>query len=678
MRWGAIPWPDDLYLEDGHVSVTALPFESAELRDTLADALATIDGAGVRPTIVIEFEGEIDRESLPASPAASLAPESSVFLIDADASSPVAFERIPLEVELASDRRSLRARVAFDRALTPGRRYAAVVTDSVRTRSGRKRVGPSPQLERILDSDVPTGDERERLARAQYLPILPALADEGIARSRVVALSSFRVQSVERDLDEARASFGERDVSAAPRFEAVLEGEALDEVLGVAPLGVSGAMPGKGVAHQHIAALAHLTIRTPAFASVAPGERDAFMRDEESGQLVRRGDHDVPCSLIVPRSLGSLALPVILFQHGIFGERSEALPVANELAATGYAVLTCDAPVHGSRLPGTDTGSRFSGALEPDGFGDEIGDVLGRGPGAGQLADAHPFYYRDAVRQAVVDWMAIVATLRSGAWDEPLSDALARDEDTTIARDNIGFIGVDVGAEIGVALVGREPEIRAAVLAFAGGRAIDDWNGGPDYAAFRKAYADVLDGPDEDGFEASFRGDVSVLRMLLDSATGLAHAGPLRRSNTNLLAYIAEDDELVPLASSEALAHGLGEVLLDAEPTYELALRRVLERPSAGTSGNFVLSRGAVTRVAQSLSRATRTTLFTESDIARYEQPLDLPPVLLDETASVNNPTAAVMRQLVFFFESYRACLSTQTEPLLPCAASVAALRDER
>jgi dienelactone hydrolase len=675
MRWGAIPWPDDLYLEGGHVSVTALPFESAELREPLEDALATIDGAGVRPTLVFVFDGEIDGDSLPASPAASLTPESSVFLIDADASSPNAFERIPLEVELSSDRRSIRALVAFDRPLTPGRRYAAVVTDSVRTLSGRQRVRRSRELESILDSDVPTSDVRDKLARAQYLPILPALEDDGIARSRVVALSSFRVQSAERDLDEARASFDDGDVSAAPRFEAVLEGEALDDALGVAPEGVSGAKPGKGVAHQHIAALAHLTIRTPAFSGVSPGGRTAFTRNEKDGQLDRLGEHEVPCSLIVPRTIGSLALPIVLFQHGIFGERSDALPVANELAATGYAVLTCDAPVHGSRLPGSDTGNRFSGASEPDGFGDMIGDVLGRGPGAGQLADTHPFYYRDAVQQAVVDWMAIVATLRSGAWDEPLSNAL---EDVTVARDNIGFIGVDVGAEIGVALVGREPVIRAAVLAFAGGRAIDDWNAGPDYEAFREAYADLLEGPDEQGFEASFRGDVSVLRMLLDSGTGLAHAGPLRRSDTNLLAYIGENDELVPLASSEALAYALGEVLLDAVPQYELALRRVLQRPSAGTSGNFALSRGAVTRVAQSLSQATRATLFSQEDFAHYEQPLELPPVLLDDSRPVINPTAAVMRQLVFFFESYRACLSTQTEPLLPCAASVAALRDER
>lgn len=675
MRWGAVPWPDDLYLEHGHLAVTSLPFESDELRDAVSDALATVDGAGARPTMVVMFDGELDRESLPESAAASLAPEATVFLIDADASSPDAFERLPLDVRLARDRRSIRARVAFDRALTPGRRYVLVVTDGLRGRSQR-RVAPSLQLERILDSSVPLADAREKRARAQYLPILPALQDDGIGRSRVVALSSFRVQSVERDLDEARALFEPEDMAAAPRLSAVVMGEPLDEALGEAPDDVIGAKPGTGVPHQHIAALAHLTVRTPMFAVVEPGERAPFERDA-SGVLLRRGQHDVPCTLIVPRSLSGSAVPVILFQHGLFGERSDALPVANELAATGYAVLACDAPLHGSRLPGSDEGNRFTGAPEPDGFGDLIGDVLGRKSGAGVLRAAHPFYYRDVVQQAVIDWLAIIASLRSGTWDDPLREALAS-EDVTIEPDTLGFIGVDVGAEIGVAVSAREAAITVAVLAFAGGRTIDDWRQGPDYAPFREAYEDLLEHDDEQGFPPEFRADTSAVRMLLDPASGLAHAGFLRRSNTNLLLYIADDDELVPRASSEALAFGLGATLVDATPQFELELRRVIAVPSVALTGNFPLSRGAVTRVAQGLSRATHTTLFTSAGQIHFEHPLEAEPVPLGTERTVTNPTEAVMRQIAFFFESHRACRALQTEPLVPCPADVGALSDER
>jgi hypothetical protein len=671
MAWGAIPWPDDLYLKDGHVSVTSLPFATKAQSDTFAQALSTSDGAGVRPTLVFAFDSELKRESLPGSPIASLAPEASVFLIDADASSPDAFERVPLDVGLSSDGRSIRARVAFSRSLTPGRRYAAVVTDALRARAGDRRVAASDRLQRILDSAVPLTDAREKLARLQYLPILPALAAKGLTRSRIVALASFRAQSVGRELDEARASFDEGDVGEEPRFERVIEGAELDELLGATPANATGAVLGVGVDHEHIAMLAHLSIQTPLFVGVAEGGRSGFMRNSR-GALVRRGTHDVPCTLIVPRLNGSSALRIVLFQHGLFAERSDALPVANALAATGSAVLTCDAPLHGSRLSGTDTGSRFSGSNERDGFGDVIGDLIGQEPGAGEWPPAHPFYYRDAVQQAVIDWMAIVATLRSGAWDEPLQEALGS-EDANIAQGSIGFIGIDLGAEIGVPLSAREPTIGAVVLAFAGGRAIDDWNVGPDYASYREAFEDVLNGEDAQGFAASLRGDVSVLRALLDPATALAHASDLQRTSTNLLLYIAEQDELVPRASSEALAYGLGAALVDDEvPQHELELRRTIALPGAAISANFTLARGAVTRVAQSISPCTHSALFTSEGTTHFEHPLQ--PNLRPLEDEVANPTDALLRQVVFFFESYKACQSTQTEPQLPCAALVGAL----
>ena len=671
MAWGSIPWPDDLYLENGHLAVTGLPFADADMRDALQSALGSIDGSGTRPTIVFAFDGELDQASLPATPADSLGPDASVFLIDADTSSPDAFERLPIEVELSRDRRSLHARVAFDRALTPGRRYAAVVTDAVRARSGNHRVGQAKQLKLILDDSEPASDSREQRARQQYGSILPVLEEDGLSRTRVVALASFRAQSIERDLDDARSTLVDAELDG-PRFEPMITGEALDEALGEAPRDVVGADLGTGLAHQHLAGLVHVSISTPVFADVDEGERTAFERDA-SDVLRPHGVHDVPCSLVVPRSIGSAAVPLVLFQHGVFGERSDALPIANELAAAGYAVLTCDGPLRGSRLPGSDTGNRFTVSSEPDGFGDVLGDLLGQDEGAGELPALHPFYYRDAVQQAVVDWMAIVETVRLGLWDDPLRAVLSN-ADATILRSNIGFIGVDLGAEIGIALASREPEIAAAVLGFAGGRGIDDWNAGPEYAAFAEAFGAILSSEDEQRFAPAFRSDLDVLRTLLDPASGLARAARLRRSKTNLLAFIGSEDELVPLASSEALAYALGAALVNAEPRYELDLIRDLVLPGAAISGNFLLARGAVTRVAQSLSPATHATLFTSEGFVHFEHPIEGEPVPLADSRRVTNQTAAVMRQIVFFFESHRACRSAETDVELPCAASVSPL----
>jgi hypothetical protein len=673
MPWGAIPWPNDLYLEAGHLAVTSLPV-GPEVAEELEGALTTLDGVGTRPLLVFDFDGELDAESLPASPDDSMGPDASVFLIDADASSPDAFERLPLAVELSSDRRSIRARLAFDRGLAPGRRYAAVVTTAVRARLGNHRVRGAERFVRLLDqAEAPEG-ALELRARQQYLPILSALASEGVPADRVVALSSFRVQSIERDLDDARAIVVSEPLEALS-VERVIEGDGLDTALGVAPEGGIGAVLAEGVAHQHLAALIHVSVRAPRFANVDDGERNAIVRDADG--LRRRGDHLVPCTLTVPRSIGSAALSLVLFQHGLFGERSDGLALANELAAAGHALLTCDAPLHGSRLPNADTGNRFTSEPEPDGFGDRAGDVLGLDEDAGELQAAHPFYFRDATQQAVIDWMSIVQTLRSGLWAEALGEALQGDA-VTIATDSIGFVGVDIGAEIGVALGAREPEIRAIVLAFAGGRGIDDWGLGPDYKPLREALGSMLTSRDGQGFAPEFRADVDVYRMLTDPVSGVARGARLLRSPTNVLQYIAAQDELVPLASSEALAYALGAALVDAEPQHEPDLRRDLGVPGTAISDNFPLSRGAVTRVAQMLAPAARSTLFSTTGFLRFEHPLESEPVALDDDSEIANPTASAMRQIVFFFESHRACRAAEPDPLLPCAASVSALRMAR
>lgn len=667
LPWGAVPWPDDLYLEDGSISVTALPFESDALAEEMARALAALDGAATRPTIVVAFDGELDAASLPATPADTLLPAASVFLIDADASSPDAFERVPLEVALARDRRSIHARVAFDRALTPGRRYALVVTDALRARLGNRRVGAAEAFARVLDVRVPVADAREQRARAQYASILPALEDDGVARGRVVAMASFRVQSTERDLDAAR-TFIAGEPPAPARVDGLTQADELDGLLGAVPSGELGAVLGAGVAHQHLAALVHLSVETPMFADVTEGRRTALEHDR--GKPVPRGRHGVPCSLTVPRSASGAPLPVVLFQHGLFKERSDALPLANELAAAGQAVLTCDAPLHGSRLAGADVGNRFTGAAEPDGFGDRLGDVLGEDDGAGELPAAHPFYYRDAVQQAVVDWLAIVHALRAGAWDELLREALGRSA-LTLDRDNLGFVGVDLGAEIGVALCSREAEVRAAVLAFAGGRTLDDWLEGPDYAPLRAPFEPLAADHDDERLAPAFQADIDVVRALLDAASGLGHAERLRRSRTNLLGYIAVEDELIPQRSSEALAYAVGAALIDAAPQHELELRRDLALPGSAISGNFPLSRGAVTRAAQSLSPSTHAALFESTGFLRYEHPLQREPALLAAPRRVSNRTAAVLRQIVFFFESHRACRASEPDPQVPCPAAV-------
>lgn len=674
MAWGAIPWPDDLYLDGrGRIDVEQLPLADAEYAAELAIALKDLDGSGTRPTVTFPFDGPLDVRSLPSDPEESEEPAAAVFMLDADTGSPDVFSRVAIEVSLSEDERSLAARPAFGRTLRPGRRYAVVVTDAVRARGGG-RVGPAAAFSAAKDTSTPATSAIEQRVRAEYAPVLDALAAMGVSRQRVVAMAVFRVQSVDLDLDDARALVHAREPVRVNVTQVVTASE-LGNVLGEVSNGQVGLQPGRGLAHEHFGALVHLRARVPTFASVVPGERTAFERDGE-GQLVIAGEHDVPCTIAIPRSNRGAVLPVVLMQHGWRGDRSDALTLANELAAAGHAVLTCDAPFHGMRGPGGDATNRFTGAAQPDGFGDGFGDLLGHESDAGELVALHPFYYRDAFRQSVVEWMSIVHALSIGAWDADLVRGLESDG-PTLARSDFGFVGIDLGAEVGVALAGIEPAVGACVLGFAGGLTVDDWRAGPGYAAFDSAIEERLAGSDDDrSARTSSSPDLDIVRMLLDRASGSAYASRLRRSATNVLMLIAVDDELVPNASTEALAYSVGAALVDAEPRFEPKLGVDLVLPGAAIAGNFDLRSGAVTRVAQSFEPAAHDALVSTEGTALYVHPLNADGVQLDEPETIANPTAEALDQIVFFFESYRACRSADTDRTRPCAASVSSLGD--
>jgi len=66
--------------------------------------------------------------------------------------------------------------------------------------------------------------------------------------------------------------------------------------------------------------------------------------------------------LVTPASTvaGPGPWPVVVFQHGITSSKDAALPIANSLAAAGYATLAIDAIYHGERtMPGAESGDGF-------------------------------------------------------------------------------------------------------------------------------------------------------------------------------------------------------------------------------------------------------------------------------------------------------------------------------
>jgi alpha-beta hydrolase superfamily lysophospholipase len=545
--------------------------------------------------------------------------------------------------------------------LEAGRRYAAVVTSEVRAQDGRQ-VAAAERFIQIRDPQSTLSDPLDRSARARYAPVLETLATQGVERDEVVALAVFRVQTLARDLTDARVLV--RSVPAAPPVLTSAHTEAaLDVLLGTPDPGAQGL--DDGGPHEHIAWMIQGHFSAPYLPASQATWHGAFERSA-AGELLSKTRDEVAFTLFLPLgAVADAALPVIVVQHGLSGDRSDAVPLADALAAAGYAVFAFDAPFHGLRAAGEDLRNRFTGAAEPDGFGDEPGDFIGVADESGSLAAFHPFYVRDAVRQGAVELMAAFQLLEDAElWRlQDLDPAL---ESVRFDRKHIGFVGTDLGAELGLLVAPLEPTLSSVVLAFAGGAFVDGWFESPAVRPLGDALLARL-GRDADHVDFEHDSplllpDLDAFRALADRAGGLANAAALRRSSTHVLLLMAVDDEVVHNRSTEVLAHALGATLAGSTPRFVPELPSEDFRPGGTVSGNLALESGAVTRVLYAYDPATHEALQRARSSRHFDAPLD-PPFFPRRTPfEVRNPIASLLRQITFYFESLRACYATEPE----------------
>jgi hypothetical protein len=352
------------------------------------------------------------------------------------------------------------------------------------------------------------------------------------------------------------------------------------------------------------------------------------------------------------------------------------------LAASGYATIAIDAPFHGSRSPAGDTQNRFRSRLGADGFGDAPGDFVGQNDDAGDLVPFHPFYYRDAVRQGVVDLMTLLRVLRQGDWSG-LGNVAPTLSNVTLNATAAPFIGIDLGAEMGLMLATVDSTLGGLVLAFAGGLGPDGWLDSPAQAQLASAWIARL-GHEvaelDDPTALLLAPDVDVWRTLADRASVLGYAPSLARVPANLLLLMARDDEVVHNRGTEVLASALGAVLVGGAPAYVTDLKTDTIHTGASFSGNFAADGGAVTRVAYVLDPATHTALTYARGEQDYAHPVTAPFEVLPNPLAVDNPIGPTMTQIGFFVQSLRACAGSAPPSMAPankaamCPASVEAL----
>ncbi|HEX5121832.1 MAG TPA: hypothetical protein VFV97_01200 [Rhodanobacteraceae bacterium] len=185
----------------------------------------------------------------------------------------------------------------------------------------------------------------------------------------------------------------------------------------------------------------------------------------------------VPMIVTLPNSRSGHAKPaggwpVVIFQHGITRNRTDAFAIAGTLAGQGYAVVAIDLPLHGI----TDTTNPFYvgntpfaqiGAKERT-FDLDVENNSTGAPGPDGAIDPSGSWFinlsslltsRDNLRQGVADLFELAHAVPSMHYDA----------NTDFDGTRIAFTGQSLGSIVGTMFVQIDPNVTTALLSVPGG-----------------------------------------------------------------------------------------------------------------------------------------------------------------------------------------------------------------
>lgn len=332
----------------------------------------------------------------------------------------------------------------------------------------------------------------------------------------------------------------------------------------------------------------------------------------------------VPVLVTVPAGEDACAegCPVVVFQHGITGDRSNALAIADALASAPvpHVVVAIDMPLHGITDPDSplytvhpETGETLERTFDLDLL--NTGGIDPSGEHFIQLGNLRGS--RDNLRQAAADLLALV-----NGGIEAVDEGLG--EDINLVTAEVGFVGQSLGGMVGAPFLeyagGR---VNQAVLAAPGGhvaklldgspafgpsieaglRAQGLDKGSPEYEQFLAAAQTVIDPVEPHNFAA---GAVTEANVLMLQIIGGAASPPDQVIPNNLVEPLPqgtpEGTIPSPTAGTDPLAAVMGlEQIGGAEPSAPGT--DTIVRFTAGSHGSLLDPGpdGAVTAEMQQL-----------------------------------------------------------------------------
>ncbi len=280
----------------------------------------------------------------------------------------------------------------------------------------------------------------------------------------------------------------------------------------------------------------------------------------------------VPVLVTVPNIMAKPAAgwPVVIFQHGITRNRTDALAIADTMASQGYVVIAIDQPLHGV-VPAVDPqlapfyieNTPFGPIANERTFDVDYVNNLTGAPGPDGITDSsgtHSFNLsslltsRDNLRQASIDLGVLAATIFAG---------VSVDGDATPDLDggNINFVGHSFGAMAGISFLAVEPLVSNAVLSVPGGGIVNLLLGSEAFGdRIRAGLAGAGLEPGSPGFQAY----TVAAQTILDSSDPINWAAAAAAANSILLHEVIGDGVIpnsvpgAPLSGTEPLIAAMG------------------------------------------------------------------------------------------------------------------------
>jgi pimeloyl-ACP methyl ester carboxylesterase len=571
-------FPDDVFTVDDDgptgVRVDMRPGENVLLEgiatrfQTVVEQASTLDGFGTTSAFMFQVTAALDPASLPESGTAAV---EAMVLVDLDADPP-AF--VPFEWSLvAEDPGQARTTVVVTPMvpLDAATRYGVAMTTAVTDTAGAC-VSPSPAMLSLLQGDAAAPVDR---LQGRIDDLVGVLVDAGTIAG-VEDLSAAFVYTTQTTVDEAAAIAQEIRAADAPTYTPdamACEGEPTDPF--ITCTGTFDALDYTGV-------------------------DEAITPDLQAG-----GSYAIPVVAYIPNG-GTPPYEVIVYGHGLAGDRTQGAELAELSIPSGIAVIAIDAPKHGDH---------------PDGGGIDVLEFFGLSLDLNDPLDA--LKLRDNFRQGGFDRLQLVQLLLAGV-------DLDGDEEVDLDPDRIHYLGVSLGGIMGAQLVAFAPELRTATFIVPGARVSGIVKDGDAFAQV----VDIFASSATDGeFERFFpllqsiidRGDAGIYARHVLPGTRLAgfdEAAP------QVLMQMVIDDDTVPNSANSFFARALGAPHVGEERLPIGVIEHVPGLPVSGnvdamhTAGMFqfdMTGDGEVathSNVARSPAGQAQTLRFLESEIA--------------------------------------------------------------